>query len=177
MAGAQEISKAEQAYLRALSLNDELLNALRNLSTLYTETARTEKAVELARRMLTINPNSASAHFSLGYVYRFAGMLEESEKEYDRALAIDPGNRRFRSAGLTYQCLGKYEKAIEAYNLDKGSSYTLNVTATIFYRQGEMQKAIETCNTLLTHEQVGSSSFSFSATALKKLAYGETEAT
>ncbi|MCH7680891.1 protein kinase, partial [candidate division KSB1 bacterium] len=117
LAGAQEISKAEQAYQHALSLNDELLDVLSHLSGLYTEMGRTEKAVELARRMFTINPNSAQAHFSLGYVYRYAGMLEESEKMFDRALAIDPGNRRFRSAGITYACLGKYDIAVPAFNL------------------------------------------------------------
>ena len=173
LAGAQEISKAEQAYLRALSLNEELLDALQNLSTLYTETARTEKAVELARSMLTINPNNASAHFSLGYVYRYAGMLEESEKEYDRALAIDPGNPRFRSAGITYDCLGKYEKAIQAFNLDKGSSFALFNIARVFYQQGEKQKAIETWNTLLALEPSGV--FSFFSTAMKSLVEGETE--
>ena len=173
LAGAQEISKAEQAYLRALSLNDELLNALWYLATLYTETARTEKAVELAKRMLTINPNNASAHFSLGYVYRYAGMLEESEKEYDRALAIDPGNPRFRSAGFTYRCLGKYEKAIEAFNLDKGSSLALNCIAEIFYRQEEEQKALETWIALLTQEPTGV--FSFFGTAMKGLIEGETK--
>jgi len=116
-------------------LNSELLSALWYLSGLYAETDRAEKAVELARKMLMINPNNASAHFSLGYVYRYAGMLEESEKEYDRALAIDPGNPRFRSAGITYDCLGKYEKAIQAFNLDKGSSLALNSIAEIFYRR------------------------------------------
>jgi len=173
LAGALEISKAEQDYLRALSLNDELLDALQNLSTLYTETARTEKAIELARRMLTINPNNAVTHFSLGYVYRYAGILEESEKEYDRALAIDPGNPRFRSAGITYLCLGKYEKAVQAYNLDKGSSLALNGIAQIFYRQGEKQKAIETLNALLAQESAGV--FSFFSIAMKAIIEGETE--
>ncbi|MCH8035030.1 MAG: protein kinase [Bacteroidetes bacterium] len=173
LAGAQEISKAEQAYLRALSLNEELLDALQNLSTLYTETARTEKAVELARRMLTINPNNASAHFSLGYVYRYAGMLEESEKEYDRALAIDPGNPRFRSAGITYNCLGKYEKAIQAFNLDKGSSLAFLQIGMIFYRREEKQKAIEIWNALLAQEPTGV--LSFLGTAMKALVEGETE--
>ncbi|MCH7681962.1 tetratricopeptide repeat protein, partial [candidate division KSB1 bacterium] len=175
LAGAQEISKAEQAYQRALSLNNELLTTLWYLSALYTETDRAEKGVELARKMLTINPHNAQAHFALGYVYRYAGMLEESEKEYDRALAIDPGNRRFRSAGITYDCLGKYEKAIQACNLDKGSSFALVTIARIFYRQGKMQKAIATCNTLLTQEQAGVSTFSFFSTAIRALAESETE--
>ena len=173
LAGAQEIRKAEQAYQRALSLNNELLTALWYLSGLYAETDRAEKAVELARSMLTINPNNAPAHFSLGYVYRYAGMLEESEKEYDRALAIDPGNPRFRSAGITYDVLGNYEKAIQAVNLDKGSSFALYQRARIFYQQGKKQKAIETWNTLLAQEPTGV--FSFFSTAMTALVEGETE--
>ena len=175
LAGEQEISKSEQDYLHALSLNDELVNALWHLSTLYTETSRAEKAVELARRMLTINPNNAQAHLSLGYVYRYAGMLEESEKECDQALAIDPGNPRFRSAGLTYRCFGKYEKAVQAINLDKGSSFTLVETAFIFYRQGEKQKAIETFNMLLAQENKPGF-YLFTSTAMKALAEGKAEA-
>ncbi len=125
LGGPSILSKAEQAFEHALSLNDELLGALFQLSTLFVETARIEKAVELVRKMLAINPNNASAHFSLGYLFRYGGMLEESEKEYDQALSLDPGNPRFRSAGVTYHHLGKYQKAIEALNLDKGSSYAL----------------------------------------------------
>ncbi len=174
LAGAQEISKAEQAYLRALSLNDELLDALFNLSSLYTEMGRTEKAVELARRMLTINPNSAQAHYNLGYVYRYAGMLEESEKEFDRALEIDPGNRRFRTAGLTYVSLGKYEKAVEVFNLDKGSSLALAWTARVFHLQGQEQKAIETW-TMLQEQEPRGSTFSYYSTVRLALVEGETE--
>jgi len=174
LAGAQENIKAEQAYQRALSLNGELLDALFNLSSLYTEIGRTEKAVELARRMLTINPNSALAHYNLGYVYRYAGMLEESEREFDRALKIDPGNRKFRSAGLTYVCLGKYEKALQIYNLDKGSSLALAWTARIFHLQGQEQKAIETWKMLRAQEPSGST-FSFYSTVRMALSEGETE--
>jgi tetratricopeptide (TPR) repeat protein len=173
LAGAQEIGKAEEAYLRALSLNDELLNAMWNLSTLYTETARTEKAVELARRMLMINPNNAQAHHSLGYVYRYAGMLEESEKEYDQALEIDPGNPRFRSAAMTYESFGKYEKALLAINLDKGSSFGLVCLARIFYRQGDNKQSIESWNKLLAQEPTGW--FSFIGKAMKAVIKGEAE--
>jgi len=173
LAGAQEIGKAEEAYLRALSLNDELLNAMWHLSILYTETARTEKAVELARRMLMINPNNAQAHHSLGYVYRYAGMLEESEKEYDQALEIDPGNPRFRSAAMTYESFGKYEKALLAINLDKGSSFALVSLARIFYRQGDNKQSIESWNKLLAQEPTGW--FSFIGKAMKAVIKGEAE--
>ena len=51
------IKKAENAYLKALSLNRESMDAHQHLVSLFTESARTDEAVELAKRMLTINPN------------------------------------------------------------------------------------------------------------------------
>ncbi|MCH7681855.1 hypothetical protein IID10_21225, partial [candidate division KSB1 bacterium] len=93
---------------------------------------------------------------------------------FDRALAIDPGNRRFGSAGLTYVSLGKYEKALKVYNLDKGSSLALAWTARIFHLQGEEQKALKTWNTLQAQEHSGST-FSFYSTVRLALVAGETE--
>jgi serine/threonine-protein kinase len=122
--GPEETKRAENSYLKALSLNGELLSALGNLAGLYTETARTEKAVEITRQMLEINPNNASAHFSLGYVYRYAGMLNESVLEMEKAVSLDPKNSDFRSIVITYSRAGEYEKALEALKNYKESAYT-----------------------------------------------------
>ncbi|NIX56112.1 MAG: protein kinase [candidate division Zixibacteria bacterium] len=151
----ERIDEAEQAYLKALSLNNELLSALLYLSMLYTETGRTEKAFDLARQMLQINPNNALGYFSLGYVYKYAGMLKESEREFDKALALDPKNRRFRSAGLTYFYLGKYEKAIVAFELDPDSNLCVYYKGEISLRQNQPQRATEYFNRVIAMEPEG----------------------
>jgi len=74
----EETKRAEDSFIKALSLNEELIYALANLAQIYTETARTEKAVENIRQILEINPNYGEAHFSLGYSYRYAGMNNEA---------------------------------------------------------------------------------------------------
>jgi len=92
LAGTEEIKKAERAYLRALSLNDELLSGLWNLSTLYIETARAEEAVELTKKMLAINPNNAMAHFSLGDGFKAAreeALRNDAEAAREEALKND----------------------------------------------------------------------------------------
>ncbi len=172
LGGPSILSKAEQAFEHALSLNDELLGALFQLSTLYVETARIEKAVELVRKMLAINPNNASAHLSLGYLFRYGGMLEESEKEYDQALSLDPGNPRFRSAGVTYHHLGKYQKAIEAVNLDKGSSYSLIEIGIIQHHQNQEESAITTWEKLIAQESKPGF-YSYYGKSMKALAEGK----
>ena len=51
-----ENNRPEDYYLKALSINSELMSALSNLANFYTETDRTEEAVELTKQMLEINP-------------------------------------------------------------------------------------------------------------------------
>jgi tetratricopeptide (TPR) repeat protein len=55
-----------------------LLEAMSYLIALYTETNRIEEAPRINRRMLDINLDDSDSHFSLGYIYRYAGMLQES---------------------------------------------------------------------------------------------------
>ncbi|MHA2329927.1 MAG: tetratricopeptide repeat protein, partial [Candidatus Hodarchaeales archaeon] len=160
-----EYEKAEGYFIKALSLNNELLSALSNLAGLYTDIGRTEKAVELAQGSLKINPNNAWTHFRLSYIYRYAGMLNESEKEAEIALKLDPKNPRLRSTGLTYLYLGKYEKALAAFDLDKGSAFTLGFKGATFLRAGESDLALECFNRVLEMEPEGT--LGFSAAGLK----------
>lgn len=139
----EEIQKAENYCLKALSLNEELLSALGNLAIFYTDTGRTEEAVGLIRRMLEINPNNANAHYSLGYIYRFAGILNEATQEMERALTLDPMNPGFRSIIITYRFVGKYEKAFETSKTFKESAFILGHTGFALLQQGEREKALE----------------------------------
>jgi tetratricopeptide (TPR) repeat protein len=82
-------------------------------------------------------------------------MLEESEQEYDKALALDPGNPGFRSAGFTYASLGKYEKALKAFDLDEGSSLTLFNYGKIMLSKNRIEEAITYYDALLEQEPNG----------------------
>ncbi|MFQ6114397.1 MAG: protein kinase [bacterium] len=169
-AGSEALRKAEEAHLKALSLNGEMLSALYNLSLLYTETGRNEKAVELVRKMLKINPNYAQAHFSLSYIYRYAGMLKESEQEVEKAFALDPKNPRFRSAGLTYRYLGKYQQAIEAFELDKGSPFEFESKAEVLLLMGQREQAMEYIDRVIEMEPEGY--FAYNSRVLKSFING-----
>ena len=103
------------------------LPALAYLALLYTDAGRHEEAHSLLIRALRINPNDAWLHFSLSYHYRYIGFLEESKKEIEKALALDPENPRFRSGIITYMFLGEYKEALDIFNLDSESPFTLNL--------------------------------------------------
>jgi TolB-like protein/Flp pilus assembly protein TadD len=151
----EETKRAENYLLKALSLNGELLSALGNLAILYTETARAEKAVEITRKMLEINPNNATAHYSLGYIYRFTGMLNESRQEMEIAVALDPKNSRFRSLGVTYMNVSEHEKALDALEIDNGSAYALGWQGVTLFRQGNQEHAIDHFDRVIAMEPEG----------------------
>jgi serine/threonine-protein kinase len=169
--GAALMKDSEQANLKALSLNSNQLMALSNLAGIYTETGQATEAAELINRALKINSKNAYTHFSLGYLFRYVGMLDESEREYEKALTLDPGNPRFRSAGVTYMALGKYDKALEALDVDPDSPYTLNLKGKILIRKGQKAQAIEYFNKVLEIE--GEVDEFYEATALKAFLQNE----
>jgi len=150
-----ETKRAESSFLKALSINDELISALANLSGLYTETARIEKAVELTRQMLEINPNNAEAHFSLGYIYRYAGMNDEAMLEMEKAVTIDPKNPTFRSILITYITVGDYEKVIKTYKNYKESAFTFGRLGQALFLQGNKEQAVENFDRVIAMEPDG----------------------
>lgn len=144
----QGLKKAEWYYQKALELNPDQLVALSNLATLYAETNRTEEAVIVIQKMLSINPNDASSHFALGYVFRYAGLLELSIAHMEKALRISPGNPRFRSIIATYISAGQYSNALNHIHLDNGE-YGIGYKGIIAYEQMDYPTARKQFNQLI----------------------------
>jgi TolB-like protein/Flp pilus assembly protein TadD len=149
------LEQAEFSLKRGLSLNRESIDAYQHLVSMYTESARTEEALEISKRMLTINPNNPLVHFSLSYIYRYAGLLEESKLEGEKALALDPDNPRFRSINHTYIYLGEYENALQISYLDSGTAWGYSHHGEIYLRLGQREKAINDFNKVLNLSHAG----------------------
>ena len=98
------------------------------MANMFTDTGQVEKAVPLLRQALKSNPNHAEVHWELGYAYRFAGMLQESVSESERARQIDPGIKLNSSALNTYLYLGEYDRFLESL------PHTDDVGLIAFYR-------------------------------------------
>jgi serine/threonine protein kinase len=125
--GRPQYRKALDAYQRALELNPALIEARVNMANLFIDTGRVEEAIPLLRTALESNRNSAQAHWELGYAYRFAGLLEESVRECERARQIDPSVKITSSTINAYFYLGQYDKYLASLP-DSVSAYIL------FYR-------------------------------------------
>ena len=160
----EEYKRGEDALLKALSLNEELLSALSHLAWFFTETARIEEAVELTKQMFEINPNNAYAHFALGYIYRFAGMNNYAIKEMEKATALDKNNSEFRSISTTYMYVQEYEKAFEVLKNYEPSPWVNRNGGFILFRQGKLEQALKYFNQVIDMEPDGLPALFSSAT-------------
>jgi DNA-binding winged helix-turn-helix (wHTH) protein/TolB-like protein len=127
LGGREQYRRAQVAYERALAIQPTLLDAQIFLANLLIDTGKVEQAVPLLRNALKTNGNYAAAHWELGYAYRFAGTLDESVAECERARQLAPFVKGNGSALNTYLYLGEYQKFLESLPVDD-SSFTL------FYR-------------------------------------------
>jgi tetratricopeptide (TPR) repeat protein len=108
--GGEQYLKAQAAFERALSLQPDQIEARIYMANMFTDTGRVEKSVPLLREALRTNPNHAEIHWELGYAYRFAGMLQQSVSESERARQLDPGVKLNSSTLNSYLYLGQYDK-------------------------------------------------------------------
>jgi serine/threonine protein kinase len=145
-------NRAEKYYIKSLTINPELLIALDGLAFLYIDLGKSEEALLLLQKSLKINPNNAVTHFRFSYLCRYAGMLNESKKAAEKALALDPTNVRFRSIGRTYLFLGEYTEAINAFNLGRQSAYTYSSRGNIYFREGKIDSALGYLNRAINLE-------------------------
>jgi len=126
--GREQYRKAQNAYERALSLQPAQIETRVYMANMFTDTGRVEQAIPLLREALKANPNHPEAHWELGYAYRFAGALNESVLECERARQLDPGVKLNSSAFNSYLYLGQYEKFLRALPKDN------DVPLIVFYR-------------------------------------------
>jgi TolB-like protein len=112
--GREDYVKAQSAYEKAIALNGSLVEPRIYMANLLTDTGRVEQAVPLLREVLRANPNNAEAHWELGYAYRFAGMLQESVGECERARQGNPEVKINSSALNSYLYLGEYDKFLQS---------------------------------------------------------------
>jgi serine/threonine protein kinase/Tfp pilus assembly protein PilF len=150
-------NEAEKYYIKSLTINPELLSALNNLAMLYVDLGKSGEALMLTKKALKINPNHAITHFTISYLYRYAGMLNESKKAAEKALALAPSNERFRSIGFTYLYLGEYAKALNTFELGGQSAFTYERKGEIYFREGKIDSALRYFNCAINIEP-----FSFS---------------
>ena len=139
--GASGYQHSNAAYQRALSLEPGRVGAAGFLAANEVEAGALDKAYGDARELVKRRPDNAFAHYSLAYVLRYAGLLEEAQQECDAAAAIDPGNYNWRSCSFAFFEVGKMSWAKQYLNKDAGSEWSNAVMVAVLMREGRMGEA------------------------------------
>ena len=139
--GAEMFERSNSAYQRALVLDPNLPFAASQLINNRTERGELIDSYAKAAALVKRRPESASAHFALAYVLRYAGVLEESASECNTALALDPGDKSLRTCAWPFVYLDQPGRAMEFVQLDRGSEWAARVMPFIFLSQGRLPEA------------------------------------
>jgi serine/threonine protein kinase len=139
--GAAGYERSNAAYQKALALEPGRVSAAGFLAANEVEAGKLDKAYQDAYALVQKRPDNAFAHYSLAYVLRYAGLLDEAQRECDKALAIDSQNFNWRSCSFAFFEQGKPARAIEYLNVDSGSEWSNAVRVSVLMRQGKITEA------------------------------------
>lgn len=85
-----DLAGAEQAYRRAIAIDDANASAHYNLGLLLQKLGDRREAAKQFERTIELQPRHAWAHYQLGTIYHHKGRESAARKAYARALALDP---------------------------------------------------------------------------------------
>jgi len=141
--GNAALERARAAHEKALQLDPQFLDAVAFLVTMQAEGGDLAGALDRSSGLVRSRPDSPRAHFTLSYVLRYAGLLEDSARECEAAFRLDPHDPGWRSCSQTFNLLGRYERALEFTRLDGDSRWANMVATDIRLRQGKREQALE----------------------------------
>ena len=105
--------RAVAAYQHALLLDPNLMNAAVGLIDRQVERGQLELAYREVSSLLQRRPDSPQAHLSMAYVLRYAGLLEDSARECERAMELDPHGPGIPGCAVTMVELSRLDRAME----------------------------------------------------------------
>ncbi len=141
--GEEMYQRSNVALEHGLALDSNLISAASQLIVNHVDRGELGKAYASAMELVKRRPENAQVHFTLGYVQRYAGMLEESARQCDTALTLAPGNYSFRSCAWAFMELGRFDRARDFVQLDAGSEWASYATPSLLLREGRVAEARE----------------------------------
>ncbi len=132
-----DIPGGEASQMRALELAPGSSTVLDGASVMAYKMGRLEAAVELGRQVLVQDPLSPAYWHNLGLTTHAAGLLEESEKAFRRALELVP--QRFVAGALLALVLmdqGRSNEALDQAMLEPDEFWRLWALAMIYHVLG-----------------------------------------
>ena len=141
--GAEAAQCAMNAAKRAAALDPDNVWTLASLTVIETEDNHVATAYREAADLVRRRPENSKAHFSLSYALRYAGLLEESEKECNTGLTLDPQYSGLRTCAIAFLLHGDYQRARDFLHLDLGSELEKALSMDVLLREGKETEALQ----------------------------------
>ena len=141
--GPKRREQSDDAAKHALALDPNLVEPAERLILNRTETGDLSGAWDQAHRLVQQRPDRARSHFTLSYLLRYAGVLDESANECETALALDPADWGLRSCALVFIQLQRYDRAEAFIRLDQGSEWSRNTMVDVLLYRGKNAEALQ----------------------------------
>lgn len=134
------LDEAVALYRRAIALRSASPFMLSRGGLFFMEMGRLEDGVALLREAIRLNPKAAEAHYWLSQAYRYAGLLEESLREAELALQLDPYAQELSTLN-TYLYLGRYDEFLKKMPATLTTARALFYRGLAYYAQGKFDLA------------------------------------
>jgi serine/threonine protein kinase len=139
--GEDSYKKSATDFEKAVLLEPSRVSAAGYLAQIHAEHGEVDRAFTESKELVARRPENAVARFTLAYVERYAGMLEEAQRECDAAMGIDSGNYNFRSCAFAFFEAGDTKRAMDFLHVDWGSEYSTAVGVSVLMREGNIDGA------------------------------------
>ena len=141
-AGDAMLRRSDAAAERALALDPDSIEAINELVIHHTESGDLVKAFQQAQTMVRSRPDSAQSHHVLGYVLRYAGLLQEAADQCETAHLLEP-EISWGSCSSTFMELVDYRRARDYLRKDLSSEWSKAHAVEILVRQGKGDEAVK----------------------------------
>ena len=91
---SDNIKKAENFYIKAISLDKKIPEPQNNLGNLYNYVDKVKEAIDCYRKAIDINSKFSYAHHNLGSAYVSVGKFNEAKKHFKQSTKLNPEDAR-----------------------------------------------------------------------------------
>ena len=143
--GEDMTERYTSAEARAVALDPDYIPAAANWIGVNVEQGEEAKAMQQAQELIRRHPDSSDAHYILNYAMRYAGLIDEAQRQCDIALQLEPRNTTsgVRSCSILPALRGDNQRAERYLRSDAGSDFSKAITLMGLLRAGNDKEALQ----------------------------------